>query len=656
MSDPQDHHLEPPDAGPPGESLPEHAEIEALREEILAHDAMDVPGVTFHERESLTPDLLARRFGSDSRSYWQIVAEDFRKNKVAMFGLYVMAFMALLGVLAPYLANHRPFLMVDDDAVSFPLFRMLTATDIVLIFLVLFLVLGRGIYKASLRNKGNAAGGRVLVLLALCLIMPIVGLVTAIQDRIPDWSVHDPGAVWWWVRVVGAGGIGIVLAFISFARLFTNPRDAFGRAMTGTSTVTAIAASILLSISGATLFVTSQPGAEQTDYYAKSLEESTWAIFAPIPHDYIRVQSFMINQPPGAPFVRVQNSGGSRGAADIGLTDVRRKADLAQENTAQASKDNRVPLSRDTLLADLRSGEGVRSHGTPTTDFTVVSHSMETFAVSFDGLTTLGEVLDAINAASHGTITATIDRKGERIIFEDTNRSKPIHLAGTDTNGSDVAARIIHATRVALSIGFVSTSIALFIGITVGALMGYFGGWVDIIGMRTIEIFMAIPRLFLLLTIIAFIPPEYNEYMLYAMMAVIGATSWMGGARFIRAEFLRLRHQDFVQSARAVGLPLRSILFKHMLPNGVTPVLVDASFSVAAAILLETGLSFLGFGIKPPEPSWGQMLAGAVDPSTGVFRWWLAIFPGVMIFLTVFAFNVVGDALRDAVDPKLKKA
>jgi peptide/nickel transport system permease protein len=189
-----------------------------------------------------------------------------------------------------------------------------------------------------------------------------------------------------------------------------------------------------------------------------------------------------------------------------------------------------------------------------------------------------------------------------------------------------------------------------------GALMGYFGGWVDIVGMRIIEIFMAIPRLFLLLTVIAFIPPSLNEYMLYAMMAVIGAFSWMNSARFIRAEFMRLRDQDFVQAAQACGLPLRSILFRHMLPNGVSPVLVDASFGVAAAIFIETGLSFLGFGIRPPDPSWGQMLSKAVDPTTGIFYWWLAIFPGILIFLTVFSFNLIGDALRDAIDPKLKKS
>ena len=232
--------------------------------------------------------------------------------------------------------------------------------------------------------------------------------------------------------------------------------------------------------------------------------------------------------------------------------------------------------------------------------------------------------------------------------------ARPTHWLGTDDAGADVAARLIHAARVALAIGLIATGIALVLGVVFGALMGYFGGWIDMIGMRIVEIFMAIPRLFLLLTIIAFLPPQFNQYMLYAMMVVIGSTSWMGGARLLRAEFLRLRDQDFIHAARAAGLPMRSIILRHMLPNSMTPILVDTSFAIAAVILLEANLSFLGFGIKPPNPSWGQMLAQAIDPATGVFRWWLAIFPGLMIFLTVFSLNIIGDTLRDAIDPKLR--
>ena len=221
------------------------------------------------------------------------------------------------------------------------------------------------------------------------------------------------------------------------------------------------------------------------------------------------------------------------------------------------------------------------------------------------------------------------------------------HWMGTEENGADVLSRMIQASRIALSIGLIATGIGLIIGIILGGIMGYFGGWVDMLGMRLVEIFEAIPTLFLLLTFVAFFGRS-----LYLMMVIIGVTSWSGYARYVRAEFLKLRKQDYVQAAIASGLPLSSILFRHMLPNGVAPLLVSVSFGVASAILAETTLSFLGLGLVG-EPSWGQMLDQAVKSST--FNWWMAVFPGGAIFLTVFAYNLVGEAFRDAIDPKLAR-
>jgi peptide/nickel transport system permease protein len=223
---------------------------------------------------------------------------------------------------------------------------------------------------------------------------------------------------------------------------------------------------------------------------------------------------------------------------------------------------------------------------------------------------------------------------------------------GTDAFGQDVLSQLLSASRLAISIGLVSTGIATLIGVTLGALMGYFGGWVDMLLFRVVEVFMAVPLLFLLIVAAAVLPPDLRT--VYTMMVIIGCFTWTSAARFTRAEFLKLRSQDFVQSARAVGLPLRSILFKHMLPNGVTPVLVDASFGVAAAITIEATLSFLGLG-PVDRPSWGKLLSNATNPE-GEFKWWLAIFPGVAIFLTVLSYNLIGEAMRDAIDPKLKKA
>jgi peptide/nickel transport system permease protein len=222
------------------------------------------------------------------------------------------------------------------------------------------------------------------------------------------------------------------------------------------------------------------------------------------------------------------------------------------------------------------------------------------------------------------------------------------HWMGTTSDSADLLSNMIYATRIALSIGFISTGIAVTLGVIIGGLMGYFGGIVDLLGMRLVEIFDAIPTLLLLLCFVAVFPPN-----LYIMMAIIGLTGWVGYATFIRAEFLSLRDRDFVHAARAAGLPLRSILFRHMLPNGITPVIVTASFGVAGAILAESTLSFLGIGLTG-EASWGGLLNQALGEG-GSFYWWIALYPGLAIFLTVFAYNLIGEALRDALDPKMLK-
>ncbi len=221
------------------------------------------------------------------------------------------------------------------------------------------------------------------------------------------------------------------------------------------------------------------------------------------------------------------------------------------------------------------------------------------------------------------------------------------HWMGTTSQGADVASRMIHASRIALTIGLIATGIAASIGIVVGGVMGYFSGRVDLLGMRLVEIFSAIPVIFLLIMIVAF----YGRS-LYLMTVILGLTGWVGYALYIRAEFLKIRRMDYVQAARAAGLPLRSILFRHMLPNGITPVLVLASFGIASMILTESTLSFLGLGLVE-EPSWGQMLNEARGAGE---QWGLVIFPGAAIFFTVFAYNLVGEALRDAIDPHTQRA
>jgi len=224
------------------------------------------------------------------------------------------------------------------------------------------------------------------------------------------------------------------------------------------------------------------------------------------------------------------------------------------------------------------------------------------------------------------------------------------HWLGTDDVGADVLCRLIHGSRISLSVGFVAVGISVCLGVLVGAILGYFGGWIDFVGMRFVEIMMAVPVFFLIITITAFFPRSFLN-----IMIIIGVTGWTSNARFIRAEFFKLRRQDFVQAAVSLGLPLRSILFRHILPNAVTPVLVNATFGISSAIFIEAALSFLGFGVAPPTPSWGQILSLGVSTS-GRFLWWLTLFPGLAIFFTVMAYNVIGEGLRDATDPRLSKA
>jgi ABC-type dipeptide/oligopeptide/nickel transport system permease subunit len=262
----------------------------------------------------------------------------------------------------------------------------------------------------------------------------------------------------------------------------------------------------------------------------------------------------------------------------------------------------------------------------------------------------------------NGRITITdagdelIKKTAERITYvsqadsvASTSYGQRDFILGTDPIGRDVLSQMLHACRLSISIGLVSTGLSVLIGVIVGSLMGYFGGWVDLVLSRIVEIFMAVPVLFLLIVAASVLPRNT-----YVMMVIIGCVTWTGSARFIRAEFLKLRNQDFVQSCRAVGLPLHSTLFRHMLPNGVTPVLVQASFGVAAAIIAEATLSYLGLG-PYGQSSWGKLLS-LTTGETGVFLWWMAVFPGAAIFLTVLAYNVLGENFRDAIDPKMRKA
>ena len=229
-----------------------------------------------------------------------------------------------------------------------------------------------------------------------------------------------------------------------------------------------------------------------------------------------------------------------------------------------------------------------------------------------------------------------------------------IYLLGTDELGRDVFARMLQGSFVSLSIGFIAVGISLAIGIVLGGLSGFYGNvklgvvTVDTLIMRFTDVMLCFPTFFLILTVVALLPPS-----IYNIMIVIGMTSWMGTARFVRAEFLALRKQDFVVAATSIGARDRRVIFSHMVPNAMAPVLVSATIGVATAILTESGLSFLGFGVQPPYATWGNILA---DGKGFIFDApWLFFIPGLAILVVVLAFNLVGEGLREALNPKLRR-
>ncbi len=221
------------------------------------------------------------------------------------------------------------------------------------------------------------------------------------------------------------------------------------------------------------------------------------------------------------------------------------------------------------------------------------------------------------------------------------------HWLGTDPLGRDVLSRIIYGSQVSLKVGFVSVGLATLIGLLVGSLAGFYGGWVDFVVMRFVDLMLCFPSFFLILAVIAVLEPS-----IWNIMVVIGLTSWMGVARLVRAEFLSLREREFVLAARALGASDFRLIWRHMLPNALAPVMVSATLGVAGAILTESALSFLGLGVQPPTPSWGNMLTAGKDSIE--IAWWLSVFPGLAILITVMSYNLLGEGVREAIDPRLK--
>tara|TARA_R110002072_G_scaffold42064_20_gene118626 strand:+ start:50588 stop:52294 length:1707 start_codon:yes stop_codon:yes gene_type:complete len=561
-----------------------------------------------NQPDSVTGVQLAQGIGHQpAKGFWAEAFGQVIRRPAAMVGIVWILIVAFFAIFSPLIASGHPIIEWTLNAdgsrgeMTSPMIQMLTMADVVLliwgVWVPLFLVLPSKRFNMGEKLRLACAAG-----IQLAVMVVVVGGISSwfgardAADWQRNWEQRD-GFPW------AASAVIALLGAIPFLAISIFAYASKWRVM--------FVLAVMLLAFGLGGWKWS-PQKETYDYRNQETKLATEAVYTLIPFSPTQRDTSLYNRAPGWTSLKTAWTR----FAEAERVRIGQFANLSDEDLA-------APINEHTM--DMLEKEANKID------------KLLSYQVS-------DVMLDLRTRVNEGELKTLMDL---RKAVEST--PAPTNVMGTDTVGQDVFSQMLHACRLSISIGFVSTGIAVVIGVTVGALMGYFGGWVDLILYRFVEVFMAIPVLFLLIVAASVLPQN-----IYVMMAIIGCFTWTGAARFVRAEFMKLRQTDYVQAAQAVGLPLWSILFKHMLPNGVTPVLVDSSFAIAAAILIEAILSYLGLG-PANQASWGNLLSNA-SGETSDFLWWLAIFPGAAIFLTTMAYNLIGEALRDAIDPKLKKA
>lgn len=553
--------------------------------------------------QSVTGVQLAQGVGHQvAQGFWADAWSQVLKRPAAIFGLSWIGIVSFFAVFAPLLASGHPWLMSGtEDGPRSPLIAALKSSDVIIIAWVAVsaaIILGA---------RGMTVGPR----LRLSIALGLQAAITVVLATVFASMAADPYAAPWLLEArrspvfIASVATGCALfAAIPFILISVFAHRSMMRVLL------VLAAGVVFGLIVGWKWT---PALQTFDYRAREASGAADATYTVIPFSPNQSVTVMFNRPPGST------------PMNAWWTLLERDTLAAEERLAVYSESELgdMAVSADHLDSMARASSSVADLlSVPVADV----------------------VAQARSAVAGGSIASLRDLRDFMLHYP-----APRHLIGTDTLGQDVLSQMLHACRLAISIGFVSTGIAVVIGVTIGSIMGYFGGWIDLLLYRVVEIFMAVPVLFILIVVAGVLPRN-----IYVMMAILGCFTWTGAARFTRAEFMKLRNADYIQAARATGLPLWSILFKHMLPNGVTPVLVDTSFAIAAAILIEAVLSFLGLG-PAGQASWGKLLSNAIGDAGG-YMWWLAIFPGGAIFLTALSYNLIGEALRDAIDPKLKKA